>query len=466
MAAPGRPGPAVRLYRPPPDCHDGPVVPRPVDAPRFVAALGIFLSSCGHLGIDLDHNGASDGSGAASIVAVGGMPGAGGTEPSGGGTLGSGGQSAGSGGNSDGGTSGGGTSGGAGGLDGGGGSSGGGAAGTGGAATGGAGSGGSAACAGSSVPDFSLSGWANEAGGTTGGKGGTVVTVWAGGQLQNELDSKDPSTPLTILVSNTISPINTGEDKIDVADVSDVSIIGLGTDGVFDGIGLRITRASNIVVRNLHIHHVDIGEKDSISVSGPADHVWIDHCELDAESLPAPELMYDGLIDAKANVSHLTYSWNYIHDSRDPVLVGSTEMDLSDRKLTMHHNRIENCDSGTPSFRSGNGHVFNNFFQGITTLGINSRIDACLRIENNVFENVLNPYVSAYSATLGAAELICNELDAETTFDYEIADVSPIGECTATVPYDYSAVLTETSSVKALVTEHAGFGKLADPEDF
>ncbi len=47
-----------------------------------------------------------------------------------------------------------------------------------------------AGCEGHADADFSLAGWASEAGGTTGGKGGTTVNVWAGGQLQSELSTK------------------------------------------------------------------------------------------------------------------------------------------------------------------------------------------------------------------------------------------------------------------------------------
>jgi pectate lyase len=442
---------------------------RPLDFLRRGPAVSfLLLSACGHIGIDLEaDDGAADGSGANALLGTGGTLGSGA----------SGGESGASGGESSSGGSGDGSSGGdgaSGGTDGDGGVSSGGASGGGGSGgttgTGGSGgttgAGGQAGCEGHANADFSLAGWASEAGGTTGGKGGTTVTVWAGGQLQNELLTKNPLTPLTLLLNNTISPNNTGDDKIDIANVSDVSIIGVGDQGVFAGIGLRIINSSNIVIRNVHIHHVDIGEMDAISLAGPADHIWIDHCEFDAEFQSAPKGTYDGLIDAKANVSYVTYSWNYIHDSWDPILVGSTEMDTSDRRLTMHHNRIQNCDAGSPSFRGGNGHIFNNLYEDIATMGINSRVGACLRIESNVFSNVMNPWVSAFSASLGSAEIVCNRLDEASTFDFSAPDVSQVEQCVATVPYDYAAVLNETASVADLVTQHAGFGKLTDPEDF
>src|SRR5690606_16275580 len=183
-----------------------------------------------------------------------------------------------------------------------------GGSGTGGSGTGGSGTGGSGAtgattaadttgtgttggdgtgpdCFGGSQVDFSLVGWAAEAGGTTGGKGGTTLTVSSGSELAAALKAKqDSSTPLTILVDGVVTPANSGDlSKIDVKDVSDVSIIGLGAGAEFNGIGIKITRASNIILRNLRIHHVLIGDKDAISIEGPADHVWVDHCELYAE---------------------------------------------------------------------------------------------------------------------------------------------------------------------------------------
>lgn len=93
----------------------------------------------------------------------------------------------------------------------------------------------------------------------------------------NTLKAKqDSSTPLTIYVDGTITPENTNDSKINVKDVSDVSIIGVGTRGELDGIGIKIWRASNIIIRNLKIHHVDTGDKDAISIEGrPTTSGWI-----------------------------------------------------------------------------------------------------------------------------------------------------------------------------------------------
>jgi pectate lyase len=418
------------------------------------------LASCGTLGIDLE--------GAATAIIDGGASDGTGAKASGGTATGSGGESAASGGTD--GAASGGEPAGDGGTDPGGGTGGvpstGGSSGTGGETGGSGGSGGGETCGGGTDVDFGLVGWAAEGGGTTGGQNGTTEVAWSGTQLMNLLATKNPLTPLTIRVVSAITPANTGDDKIDIADVQDVTIVGQGEQGVFDGIGLRVIRASNIIIRNLHIHHVNIGELDSIGLAGPADHIWVDHCEFDAELEGAPKGTYDGLIDAKGTVSYVTYSWNYIHDTWDPLLIGSEETDISDRKLTMHHNRIEHVDSGAPSYRGGNGHIFSNVYTDVATIAINTRLGACLRVENNVFENAKNPWASAFSATLGGVDVDCNDLDDASVFEFASPDISMAETCEATIPYDYADFLTETGSVKAVVTENAGVGKLDDPEDY
>ena len=313
-------------------------------------------------------------------------------------------------------------------------------------------------------PPTGILGWATQGGGTTGGKGGATVNVSSGSALIQAL--ADASGPTTIMVSGTITPANSGgAEKIDVKDVQDVSIIGAGEGAELNGIGIKIVRASNIVIRNLRIHHVATGDKDAISIEGPADHIWIDHNELYADYQTVDKDFYDGLLDVKSDAEYITYSWNYLHDSWKTSLVGSSEDDTFDRKLTMHHNYFRNCNSRLPLFRGGNGHVFNNYYEDIVDTGINARIGACLRIEANYFQDARNPWVSAYSDELGGGELTCNVLAGTSPFEYA-DDVHELETCTANVPYDYDAVLNHPDEVPAVVMDNAGVGKLDDPTDF
>ena len=310
-------------------------------------------------------------------------------------------------------------------------------------------------------PDmFRLVGFATVNGVTTGGAGGDVITVNTGTDLQNALKAKqDEETPLTIYVEGTIDLYNSADlSKIDVKEVKDVSIIGTGDGAEFYGIGIKIWKASNIIIQNLKIHHVLSGEKDCIGIEGPSDHIWIDHCELYNEFQEVEKDYYDGLLDAKRDAEYLTYSWNFLHDSWKTCLIGSSESDIYDRKLTMHHNYFLNCNSRLPLFRASTGHFFNNYYKDIVSTAINSRINSCVRIENNYFENTHNPWVSAYSDILGGGDTIGNIL-VNSPFQYS-DDTHELPSCTPDIPYEYNTVLHNAEDVPALIQAYAGVGKL------
>jgi pectate lyase len=316
--------------------------------------------------------------------------------------------------------------------------------------------------------DFSQIGYATQNGGTTGGSDGTTVSASTGNQILGYIsEKKNGNYPngLTIVVNGTITATNTSATKIDVKDCRDVSIIGNGAGAEFAGIGIKLSKTGNIILRNLKIHHVAIGDKDCIGIEGPADHIWVDHCEIYNEySDDVDKDYYDGLLDAKADAQCITYSWNHLHDSWKTMLVGSSDSDDHDRKITMHHNILEHNNSRMPLYRFGQGHVFNNYFVDGQSTAINSRMGACLRIEYNYFENVQNPYVTAYSDEDGYGQLIGNSL-VNCAFDYS-SDVRELRPCSLSVPYDYAGVLNDASSVPAITRQYAGVGKLSDPVHF
>jgi len=326
------------------------------------------------------------------------------------------------------------------------------------------------------LPNFALAGFATETSGTIGGKGGSTITVSSGTDLQNAINAQKKSDePLIIMVEGLINLANSpGLEKIDVKDVSNLSIIGSVNGAEFDGIGLKLRRASNIIIRNVSVHHVTSGEKDCISIEGPADHIWIDHCELynefgdvdgDGDEDSNDKDFYDGLLDVKADAEYITYSWNYLHSSWKTSLVGSSESDTYDRKLSIHHNYYNDCYSRLPLFRGKTGHIFNCYYSNIESTAINSRLNSCIRIEKNYFENVHNPWVSAYSDVLGGVELIDNYL-INSPFNYSSSDTFEPYLCEAEIPYNYDEVLNAVMEVKELVMQYAGVGKLDEPGEF
>ena len=307
---------------------------------------------------------------------------------------------------------------------------------------------------------YKLVGFASVGDGTTGGAGGDTVTVTTGTELDNALSAKkDSETPLVIIVDGLINEANSpGLSKFEIKDMDDVTILGKGEGAEFNGIGIKIRRASNIIIRNIKVHHVLTGDKDCISIEGPADHIWVDHCELYNEYQGVDKDYYDGLLDAKADCEYLTYSWNFLHDSWKTALVGSSESDTFDRKLTMHHNYFLNCNSRLPLFRGSTGHFFNNYYKDIASTAINSRINACVLIENNYFENAQNPWVSAYSDVLGGGDPVGNIL-VNSPFVYS-DNTHELPYCSPSLPYEYSEVLHNADDVPDLVMNFAGVGKL------
>src|SRR5690606_1248775 len=117
----------------------------------------------------------------------------------------------------------------------------------------------------------------------TGGANGMTVTVDTGSKLIAALEeASDANMPVTIYVDGTITDANSGGSgrSIDIKDMDNVSIIGVAERGEFDGIGITIRRANNIIIQNLKIHHVLTGGKDAISVEGDNDgstteNIWI-----------------------------------------------------------------------------------------------------------------------------------------------------------------------------------------------
>ncbi|CAM5224072.1 pectate lyase family protein [Alishewanella longhuensis] len=322
-------------------------------------------------------------------------------------------------------------------------------------------------------------GYASENGGTTGGSGENrvEVTVCTGEQMIAALKDKDPNRPLTIWVNGTITLQNAKDTRIDIKDIKDVSIIGLSSQGEMAGIGFNIVRAENIIIRNLRIHHVRANMNapgDGISIEGPARNIWIDHNEIynsltvDDSSLTLDQVKdyYDGLVDAKGDARYITISFNKFHNSWKTSLVGSSDSDNYERTLTYHHNHWYNVNSRLPLFRFGKGHIYNNFYDGAVESGINSRMGAVIRIEQNHFSNMKNPVMSMYSQQIGYWQLIDNIFENITwepgAAGSVIADNNQsTGELT--VPYNYQPSLIPVHQVKETVLRYAGVGKIDTP---
>lgn len=304
-------------------------------------------------------------------------------------------------------------------------------------------------------PNFSMTGFATQNGGTTGGEGGQTVMVRSYADLKSHAESDGAKI---ILVEGTISN-GSGGGQIRIR--SNKSILGVGSNALLSGIGLNISSNNNIIIRNLSITLVGttnpagVNGGDAISINGTSRNIWIDHCRLFSEDPDVQTNLdkYDGLLDIRDQTGYITVSWNYFHDHHKGSLVGASDTDLfADRKVTFHHNYFRKIRLRVPMFRGSTGHFFNNYIVGARDAS-EIRVNACVRMERNYYESLR---YSIYTPTdaRGRTERISNIEISRTARAYP-------ENCVASIPYNYSAVLTSsTEDVKSLVPQWAGVGKI------
>jgi len=312
--------------------------------------------------------------------------------------------------------------------------------------------------AGQTAPDFSLIGYANVGSTVTGGEGGETVTATNAGQLNEYASSRKP---YTIYVSGTI-PIS----GMDAHVGPNTTIIGLGPSANLEGGGLYLHKSTNVIIRNLTIK----GSTDDNRGLLYSSNVWVDHCTfLDSK---------DGSLDINRSSDNITISWcKFYYATEQPhalaSLLGSSDAEvISANKLhvTFHHNWFgQNVKERMPSIRWGTVHLFNNYYNAPgNNYCIRTRLCAQSRIENNVFENVKNPWELYITDTTNAVGKIfaTNNLELNTTWGHSttntrkglsIVQIVPGTDAVFTPPYAYT--LDAGKGVKDIVMKYAGAGQ-------
>ena len=138
---------------------------------------------------------------------------------------------------------------------------------------------------------------------------------------------------------------DTTAEEIQFKGVSNVSLIGVGTRGVLDQIGIHLRNTSNIIIQNLHVKNVKKSGSpvsnggDAIGMEAGVNNVWVDHNTLEASG--GESSGYDSLLDMKAGVTNVTVSYNHYRNSSRAGLIGSSDSDENDPTAT---------PAGWPSF--------------------------------------------------------------------------------------------------------------------
>ncbi|WP_407319982.1 right-handed parallel beta-helix repeat-containing protein [Isoptericola halotolerans] len=322
----------------------------------------------------------------------------------------------------------------------------------------------------------SATGFATQNGGTTGGAGGQTVRASTGTEIHQALCSRASSdTPIIIEVEGTIDhgntskvsgdSCNTADDKIELKEISNVTLVGVGSGALFDELGIHVRSADNIILQNLHVRNVKKSGSptsnggDAIGMESDVSNVWADHLTLEASG--GESSGYDALFDMKADTTHVTLSYSILRNSGRGGLVGSSDGDTGNGPVTYHHNLYENIDSRTPLLRAGTAHSYNNHFVGLVKSGINSRLGAEALVENNYFEDSKDPLGTFYTDDMGTWEVSGNIWDNITwtsdDSDNHPAGPNPTSTTSVVVPYSYQ--LDDAQCVPNLLAATAGANK-------
>ncbi len=329
---------------------------------------------------------------------------------------------------------------------------------------------------GASAATGGVTGYATQNGGTTGGAGGQTVRATTGTAIHTALCTRaSSSTPITIEVEGTINhgntaqvsgaSCNTAAGVIELKQISNVTIIGVGSGAVFDQLGIHLRDASNIIIQNVTVRNVKKSGSpisnggDAIGMESTVRNVWVDHVTLEASGGEAEG--FDGLFDMKDNTQYVTLSYSILRNSGRGGLVGSSESDLTNGFITYHHNLYENIDSRTPLLRGGIAHIYNNHYVSLNESGINSRAGARAKVDNNYFKNSRDVLGTFYTTEAGYWQVSGNIFD-NVTWSSPSSDHNPAGpnvqsNTSVSIPYSFS--LDGAGCVPSVVSLTAGANK-------
>ncbi|CAM5641491.1 hypothetical protein SFUMM280S_11495 [Streptomyces fumanus] len=316
-------------------------------------------------------------------------------------------------------------------------------------------------------------GYATQNGGTTGGAGGRTVRATTGTAIHQALCGRaSSSTPITIEVEGTVNHGNTSKVSgsscstaagvIELKQISNVTIVGVGGGAVFDQVGIHIRESSNIIIQNVTVRNVKKSGSptsnggDAIGMESDVRNVWVDHATLEASGGESEG--YDGLFDMKDNTQYVTLSYSILRNSGRGGLIGSSESDRSNGYVTFHHNLYENIDSRTPLLRGGIAHIYNNHYAGLNESGINSRAGARAKVDHNYFEDSKDVLGTFYTDQAGYWQVSGNIFD-NVTWSSPGGDTNPAGpdpqsNTTVSIPYAYT--LDQASCVPDVVSRIGG----------
>lgn len=233
---------------------------------------------------------------------------------------------------------------------------------------------------------------------------------------------------------------DSGSPWFDIKDTKNITVYGTD-DFRMENIGFFLKRASNIVIRNIYIKmpKADNGA-DGISMQ-ETEKVWVDHCTF--ESMNQTKDYEDGSCDVTHQSCNVTVSWCHFIKTQKSCLVGHSNSQTADSKITVtfHHNFFDLSSSRHPRVRFGRAHVYNNYFNQVTTYGVGSAYGAMVLVEDNCFEGVKLPTdICTFPAKPSGSSWVSNLQGSEAGYLYERGNVFNNIPADITSPYPFTNV--------------------------
>lgn len=285
--------------------------------------------------------------------------------------------------------------------------------------------------------------------GTTGGAGATEANIhhFDDGKKFGEwlyLREKNKTmTPAIVWLSGTFHKddgYRSGKPWFDIKRTGNLTINGTN-DFLMENVGFFINESSNIIIRNIYIKmpKADDGA-DGISMQ-ESNNVWVDHCTF--ESINQTKDYEDGSCDVTHQTYNVTVSWCHFIKTQKSCLVGHSNSQTADTKITVtfHHNFFDLSSSRHPRVRFGRAHVYNNYFNQVTTYGVGSAYGAMVLVEDNCFEGVKLPTdICTYPAKPSGSSWVSNLTGSVAGYLYERGNLFNNKPADATSPYPFTNV--------------------------
>ncbi|NDV63682.1 fimbrillin family protein [Bacteroides sp. 224] len=304
-----------------------------------------------------------------------------------------------------------------------------------------------------------LSGYGEKA---TGGQGATAENIlhfndgYAFAEWLKLREKNKSMVPAIVWLSGEFTAEQGRSGMFDVKRTSNISFIGTD-DFVMNKVGIFANEAQNIIFRNLHIK-LPAYSADGLSMQ-ESNTIWVDHCTF--ESLNQTKDAEDGSCDITHGTYNVTVSWCKFVKTQKSCLVGHSNSNGSEDQnisVTFHHNHFDNSGSRHPRLRFGKAHVYNNFYDNVTTYGAGSAYGGKLLLEENYFDNVKLPTdICTFPAKKSGSNWVSNLTGSVAGYLYERNNTyankpSDAGEVYPLVNTEYTAYGNESTKLSTPLT--------------